>query len=228
MAILDCGVHDASMQHRVPRAAIGLAFALAVATASSLVAVRPAAAADFPTYDSGYHTYAEMVAEIHAVQAAHPDIVEVHSIGKSYQGRDIWVAKVSDNVATDEDEPEVMFDSVHHAREHLSLEQDLALLHWLTDGYGADPRIIGHRRHARDLDRVHGQSRRRRIRPDGLALPRVAEEPPAERRDDRGRHRRQPELRLSLGVLRRVVVVEVVVDLSRLERVLDPRGACHP
>jgi len=129
------------MQHRVPRPGIGFALALAVATASSLVAVRPAAAADFPSSDSGYHTYAEMVAEIHAVQSAHPDIVEVRSIGKSYQGRDIWVAKVSDNVATDEDEPEVMFDSVHHAREHLSLEQDLALLRWLTDGYGADPRI---------------------------------------------------------------------------------------
>ena len=100
-----------------------------------------AAAADFPSYDSGYHTYAEMVTEIMAAQAAYPDLVAVHSIGKSYQGRDIWVAKVSDNVATDEDEPEVLFDSLHHAREHLSLEQDLAILRWLTTGYGTDSRI---------------------------------------------------------------------------------------
>ena len=64
-----------------------------------------------------------MVAEIQAAQTAHPDIVQIRSIGKSYQGRDLWVAKVSDNVATDEPEPEVMFDSLHHAREHLSLEQ---------------------------------------------------------------------------------------------------------
>ena len=40
----------------------------------------------------------------------------------------IWAAKVSDNVATDEPEPEVLFDSLHHAREHLSLEQTLAVL----------------------------------------------------------------------------------------------------
>ena len=134
------------MHQRVPRRAIGLgaALALAVSTVTSLVGVTPAATAtpaDFPSYDSGYHTYAEMVTEITAAQTAHPGIVQVRSIGKSYQGRDIWVAKVSDNVATDENEPEVMFDSMHHAREHLSLEQDLALLRWLTDGYGTDSRI---------------------------------------------------------------------------------------
>ena len=74
-----------------------------------------------------------MVAEIQAAQAAHPDIVADRSIGKSYQGRDLWVAKVSDNVGTDEHEPEVLFDSLHHAREHLSVEQSLAILRWLTD-----------------------------------------------------------------------------------------------
>src|SRR6476646_5456982 len=138
------------MEQRVPRRATGLArasgFALAVAAAiaSSLVGAAPAAAAtpaDFPSYDSRYHTYAEMVTEIKATQAAHPDIVQLRSIGKSYQGRDLWVAKVSDNVATDEPEPEVMFDSLHHAREHLSLEQTLAILRWLSQGYGTDQRI---------------------------------------------------------------------------------------
>ena len=57
-----------------------------------------------------YHNYAEMVHVIKAAQTAHPDIVKVFSIGKSYLGRDIWAVKVSDNVATDENEPEVMFD----------------------------------------------------------------------------------------------------------------------
>jgi hypothetical protein len=82
-----------------------------------------------------------MVADIHAVEAAHPDIVHVFSIGKSYQGRDIWAAKISDNVATDEAEPEVLFDALHHAREHLTVEQALYLLHLLADNYGTDSRI---------------------------------------------------------------------------------------
>jgi carboxypeptidase T len=130
------------MHHRVPRLATGLALASALAFSS--VIATPATTAtepDFPSYDSGYHSYPEMVAEIDAAQAAFPAIVKVSSIGKSYGGRDIWIAKVSDNVAVDENEPEVMFDSLHHAREHLSLEQNLALLRWLTTGYGTDPRI---------------------------------------------------------------------------------------
>jgi len=118
-----------------------LTLALTLATALSLVAAPAVAAADFPPYDSAYHTYAEMVAEIQAAQADHPDIVQLRSIGKSYQGRDLWTAKISDNVASDEPEPEVMFDGLHHAREHLSLEQTLAILRWLTDGYGTDTRI---------------------------------------------------------------------------------------
>ena len=63
------------------------------------------------------------------------------SIGKSYQGRDIWAAKVSDNVAQDEDEPEVLIDALHHAREHLTTEQALATLRWLTQDYGTDDTV---------------------------------------------------------------------------------------
>ena len=131
------------MHGRRPRPARGplLALALLLASALSATAAPAVAAADFPAKDARYHTYAEMVAEIQAAQAAHPDIVSIRSIGKSYQHRDLWVAKVSDHVATDEAEPEVMFDSLHHAREHLSLEQNLALLRWLTTGYGTDGRI---------------------------------------------------------------------------------------
>ena len=64
-----------------------------------------------------------MVAVLKAAQTAHPDIVKVQSIGKSYQGRDIWAVKIVRQRGTDENEPEVLFDGLHHAREHLSLEQ---------------------------------------------------------------------------------------------------------
>ncbi|HEX5013828.1 MAG TPA: M14 family metallopeptidase [Candidatus Limnocylindrales bacterium] len=103
--------------------------------------VSPAAAADFPPRDSRYHNYAEMVADLKAVEAARPGIVDALTIGKSYQGRDIWMAKISDNVGTDEDEPEVLFDALHHAREHMTVEQALYLLHLLADNYGSDSTI---------------------------------------------------------------------------------------
>jgi carboxypeptidase T len=118
-----------------------VSFAAILATTMLAFSAAPAAAADFPPKDSLYHNYTEMVADIQAVETAHPDIVHVFSIGKSYQGRDIWAAKVSDNVATDEAEPEVLVDALHHAREHLTVEQALYLLHMLVNGYGTDAQV---------------------------------------------------------------------------------------
>ncbi len=82
-----------------------------------------------------------MVAEIKAAEAAYPDLVHVFSIGKSYQGRDIWAAKISDNVGVDEPEPEILIDALHHAREHLTVEQALYLLRVLTTDYASDATV---------------------------------------------------------------------------------------
>lgn len=119
---------------RLP-APLVLALLLVIAAAS------PVAAADFPAKDSGYHTYEEMAAEVAQAEADHPDIAQRFSIGQSYEGRELWAIKISDNVAADEDEPEVLFDALHHGREHLTVEQALAIMHWLTDDYGTDSRI---------------------------------------------------------------------------------------
>jgi len=116
--------------------------ALVVSVLLSIDAV-PAAAADpdFPAGQEAFHTYDEMAAEVAAASTAYPAIVERFSIGKSYKGRDLWAVKVSDNVGTDEDEPEVLIDGLHHADEHMSLEMTLAILRWLTEGYGSSTRI---------------------------------------------------------------------------------------
>ncbi len=119
-----------------------LVFALLVGFAGACLMARsvPASAAqnDYPTQDSGYHSYPEMVQALQDAAAAHPDIVRVFSIGQSYQGRTIWAAEVSDHVGTDEGEPEVMFDGLHHAREHLSAEMPLYILRLLAGNYQKD------------------------------------------------------------------------------------------
>jgi hypothetical protein len=96
---------------------------------------------EFPPGNTGFHTYEEMFAEVRATTTAHPSIVTRFSIGKSYLGTEIIAVKVSDNVATDEPEPEVLFDGLHHADEHMSLEMTLSIFRWLTVGYGHDTRI---------------------------------------------------------------------------------------
>jgi carboxypeptidase T len=107
------------------------------------------ASSDFPAGDHGYHTYAEMVTEIHAVAAAHPRIVRLFTIGQSYRGRALWAAEVSDHVGVNEGEPEVLIDGLHHGAEHMSAEMPLVLLHWLADGYASNAavkRMVDHRR----------------------------------------------------------------------------------
>ncbi len=95
----------------------------------------PARAADLP----GYHDYAGMSRHVAALAAARPDIVSRFSIGRSYGGRSLWAVKISDNVAVDEPEPEVLFVFGQHAREHITVEQGLYLLDQLT---GGDPRVV--------------------------------------------------------------------------------------
>ncbi len=121
--------------------AVVAALSLLLVVAATPQGAAKVAAADFPAKDSRYHNYAEMVAAIDKAVADHPSIVKKFSIGKSYQGRQIWAAKISDHVDVDENEPEVLFDGLHHAREHLTVEQSLAVMDWLVDGYGSDPRI---------------------------------------------------------------------------------------
>ncbi|WAZ23809.1 M14 family metallopeptidase [Streptomyces cinnabarinus] len=98
---------------------------------------------DFPSADSRYHNYAEMTSEINSIVSANPSIASTRVIGTSYQGRNITAIKISDNVGTDEAEPEVLFTHHQHAREHLTVEMALYLLRELTSDYGTDSRVTG-------------------------------------------------------------------------------------
>ena len=95
----------------------------------------------FPSADSAYHDYAEMVAEIQQAELDHGAIFDLFSIGTTYEGRTIWAGKISDNVAVDESEPEVLFTHHQHAREHLTVEMALYTLKMLTDEYGTNQQI---------------------------------------------------------------------------------------
>jgi carboxypeptidase T len=101
----------------------------------------PARPEDFPPADSGYHTYAEVTSETATIAQRYPSIVSRFSLGTSYEGRQVWALKISDNVATDEAEPEVLLTANQHAREHLTVEMAMYLLNELTSTYATDPQI---------------------------------------------------------------------------------------
>ena len=77
--------------------------------------------------------------------ANYSSIAQKFSIGKTYEGRDIWVIKISDNVATDETaEPEVLYLGLQHAREAVTGASMIFFMQYLCEQYKdtKDPRII--------------------------------------------------------------------------------------
>ncbi|MBI3871556.1 MAG: immune inhibitor A [candidate division Zixibacteria bacterium] len=92
--------------------------------------------------NDGFRTFAQAIALMDSIHAAHPTITtSKFSIGQTGEGRDLWVMKLSDNPGVDEDEPEVFFTGLHHAREPISYEVLLETLRRMTDQYGIDPHI---------------------------------------------------------------------------------------
>ena len=186
-----------------------------------------ASATEFPAGKTGYHSYTEVAADIAAMAAAHPDIVQRFSIGKSYQGREIWAAKVSDNVTVDEPEPEVLFDGGTHSDEHMGVEMTLHILHWLVDGYGTDTRItnIVNTREIWIVFVVNPDGAEYDISGGKFHFWRKNRQPTPG--TELHRDRPEPELRLPLG-RRRPDELEPAGDhLPRAERVLGARDAEH-
>lgn len=70
----------------------------------------------------GFHTYSEILAEVDSLVAIYPDISMLDTIGYSLEGRPVVAMKISDNVAVDEDEPEIQLNGLIHAREVITYE----------------------------------------------------------------------------------------------------------
>jgi hypothetical protein len=88
----------------------------------------------------GYHTYSEVMAALDSMHTLHPSITTAKmDIGHSYEDSVIWAIKISDNPTVDEDEPEVFFNSLIHAREPAGMEVLLYFMWYLLDNYGTDP-----------------------------------------------------------------------------------------
>ncbi len=88
----------------------------------------------------GYYTFAEIVENMDALHAQYPEIVSAKdSIGSSFEGRTIWAFKISDNPDSDEEEPEVFYNSLIHAREPAAMMTVLYFAWELVENYNLDP-----------------------------------------------------------------------------------------
>jgi len=96
---------------------------------------------------AGYSDLAAIEAALFAAEAARPDICTIvdltalYGVSPTFEGRHLLAAKISDNVAVDEDEPRVLLVSNHHAREIVTPVIALNAITQLLAGHGSDPDI---------------------------------------------------------------------------------------
>ena len=82
-----------------------------------------------------YFTYQEMTDLLHDLEDEYSDIMRLESIGTTYEGRDIWMVKLSDNVDENEDEPGVLFMGAHHGNEKPSFEAVIFFIQHMVHNY---------------------------------------------------------------------------------------------
>jgi murein tripeptide amidase MpaA len=94
-----------------------------------------------PRFDV-YYRHAELTRLLHDYASARPDLVSLQSLGKSHEGRDIWLAVVTQQATgPDTDKPAFWCDGNIHAAELTASTACLYWLHQLMLGYGKDPQV---------------------------------------------------------------------------------------
>ncbi len=90
----------------------------------------------------GFLKLNEVYSHLDQMKADFPDIITARqSIGQTLEGRDIYVVKISDNPDVDEDEPEVLYDALTHAREPQGMMTIIYFMYYLLENYGVDPEV---------------------------------------------------------------------------------------
>ncbi len=95
----------------------------------------------------GYPDLSQIYAEMTAAETAYPsickmvDLTTTYGISPTFEDRNLYAIKISDNVSEDEDEPTFLMVSCHHARETVTPVIALYAIEQLTTEYGSDPQI---------------------------------------------------------------------------------------
>ena len=86
-----------------------------------------------------YYSYQEMTDLLKDLQKNHEDIMKLESLGKTYEGRDIWMVKLSDNVESDEkEEPGILLIGATHGDEKISFEILIFYIDYMVKNYTMD------------------------------------------------------------------------------------------
>jgi hypothetical protein len=106
--------------------------------ASDFIKPKTAGEMDF----SHYHTYDEITAFLRKWAETYPRIVDLYSVGKSFEGRDIWQITISNkSTGKDTDKPAMFIEGNRHSGEVTAAESALWFAWHILSGYGQDPAL---------------------------------------------------------------------------------------
>ena len=92
----------------------------------------------------GYLTYTEILQELDDMHTAYPDLITVKQAISTFtteNGNTLQWVKISDNPNTDEAEAEILYNSLHHAREPASMQQLIFFMWYLLENYATDTEV---------------------------------------------------------------------------------------
>ncbi len=94
----------------------------------------------FGTLNNGCLRYSEVVAKLDSLRSEYPTLVSVKwSLGNTIENRQQWAVRITHNPDAPTGRPEVLLHALIHAREPVSMEQQLYYVYWLVENYNIDP-----------------------------------------------------------------------------------------
>jgi hypothetical protein len=89
-----------------------------------------------------FHTYDETVSLLRAWAAKYPELVDLYSVGQSFEGREIWQITIANKkTGKHTDRPAFFIEGGRHAGEISGIEATLYFINHVLTRYGSDPEI---------------------------------------------------------------------------------------
>lgn len=88
-----------------------------------------------------YRTIVDLYADLQTRAQAYPGLTYLRSIGKSYEGRDIWSMRVTNESHVVADKPRLFLMANIHGRELITPEMAMVFMDHLLENYGVDPDV---------------------------------------------------------------------------------------
>lgn len=92
----------------------------------------------------GFFTYQEMLNHLDSMAANYPGLISTRAPianDTTHNGHQVYYLKISDQPTIDQNEPEILYTGLHHAREPASLSNLIYYMYYLLENYSDDPAI---------------------------------------------------------------------------------------